>query len=142
MKCNKDCFNCPFPDCINDYVKPYDAEYHKRYWAEHSEEINKKRKLLHEERKANGICVCCGKRQISKNSTYQCTECMLKDRTRHIKRYKANGGSTHETFEMMGLCKKCGKEKPVEGYKLCKSCLEKDRQAMALGRSRRKKNSI
>lgn len=140
MKCNMDCFNCPFPDCINDDVKPYDAEIAKQIWENRKDEINEKRRAITAERKANGICISCGKRPIAKNSTCQCTECLLKNRRRKQEKHKKNGGSTHEMFEMMGLCKTCGKSKPVVGYKICESCLEKSKQNMALARSSVKDN--
>ena len=36
MKCNFDCFNCLYPDCMND--KPPRAEYMRTYYLRYTEE--------------------------------------------------------------------------------------------------------
>ena len=137
MKCNKDCFNCPFPDCINDDIKPYDAEYHKKYKEMHREQQSERKRELRAERKANGICVECGKRPISRDCETMCIDCLLKSKKRFADTRRANGDTPRVLFDGISLCAKCGKDKPVDGYKLCKSCLEKARQSIALGRSMR-----
>lgn len=136
MKCNMDCFNCPYPDCINDYVRPYDAERRKT----HYQKENERRKQQRAERKANGICTVCGKKPISKDCETMCVECLLKHRRESLKRGRKNGEKPRELLDGISLCKKCGKAKPVEGYKLCENCLEKARMAVSIGRSRVKDN--
>lgn len=137
MKCNQDCFNCPYPDCINDYIKPYDAEYHKQYRAEHRDKVNERKRQLRAERKANGICTDCGQRPIAQGSETRCTECLLKLRKRSIEKRRKDGSLPRELFDGVNLCQKCGKDKPVGGYKLCENCLKKSRESIALGRSMR-----
>ena len=140
MKCNRDCFNCPFPDCINDYVKVNDPEYQKRYYEEHRSQELERKKKTREDRKANGLCTYCGKRPLTEGSKAHCIECLIKLRKRSMERNRKKGLTPKKLFDGIDLCKKCGKEKPVEGYKLCESCLEKARQAIELGRSRRKRD--
>lgn len=142
MKCNGDCFNCIYPDCINDYVKPYDAEYHKKYKKEHREQQNKRKRELRAERKASGICVECGKRPIAENSETRCIDCLLKFKRRDEEHRRKKGSLPRELFDGVNLCQKCGKDRPVDGYKLCKSCLEKNRQSIAIGRTMRKNETF
>ena len=107
MKCNKDCFNCLYPDCINDYVASYDAENHKKQRAKRKEEVSKKRKLLYEERKANGICVRCGKNP-SVNGKTECIVCASKTKNRAMEKARKDGRLSRELFNGIDLCKKCG----------------------------------
>lgn len=139
MKCNKDCFNCPYPDCINNYVKINDPEYQKKYYEEHHSQMLEHQKKIREERKANGLCTVCGKRPLTEGSKAHCVECLLKLRRRSIERNRKKNMIPKALFDGIVLCKKCGKDKPVEGYKLCENCLEQARQAIALGRSKRNK---
>ena len=60
MKCNHDCFTCPYPDCIKDNARKGDSinshkkyylqhrgdrlSYQKAYNAAHKEELRQKRK--------------------------------------------------------------------------------------------------
>lgn len=139
MKCkHNDCFTCPYPDCINDYVRPYNAEYRKEYHAKHADENSARLKQVRAERKANGICTNCGKRPSEQGKT-RCTECLLKLRQASIKRNRKQGRVPRELFDGIDLCIKCGRNHPVNGYKLCESCLEKARDSIAYGRSIRNK---
>lgn len=135
MKCkHNDCFTCPYPDCINDYVKLYDADYNKKYKEEYKSELNAKQRQLRAEKKANGICTRCGKRPVQEGKT-KCIECLLKLREYSINRNREQGRLPRELLNEVDLCKKCSKSKPVEGYKLCETCLEQARQAIVYGRS-------
>ena len=137
MKCNKDCFNCPYPDCINDYVKINDPEYQKRYYEEHRSQELERKIQQRKKRKAKGLCTTCGKRPLTEGSKAHCVECLIKLRERSLKRNRRQNMTSKALFDGIDLCKKCGKDKPVIGYKLCESCLEQARQAIALGRSKR-----
>lgn len=142
IKCNMDCFNCPFPDCINDYVAPYDYEYQKEYRKKYRDKINLRKRQLKEERKLNGMCVECGKFPITENSKSKCYTCLSKDRVLREKKRRDKGILPRELFDGVNLCSTCGKNKPVDGYKECESCLEKHRKNIAIGRSMRKNNSF
>ena len=88
MKCNlKDCFNCPYPDCINDTTKYYNPEYQKKYRKEHRNEINELKRQFRARRKAPGLCVDCGK-PIAENSKSHCIDCLLKYRKRSAEAYR------------------------------------------------------
>lgn len=55
MECKKnDCFNCPYPDCINDYVKK--TYPRKKQWVEHQTEYVSRRA---KRRAAEGLCTKC-----------------------------------------------------------------------------------
>ena len=80
------------------------------------------------ERRAQGLCIKCGKRPPTPHRTW-CEPCAAKkrpaDRARHHRR-------TAERVDR-GLCPKCGKVPPAPGRSQCEPCLEKDRVA---GRAR------
>ena len=54
--CNKDCFNCPYPDCIRDYEQD-DRARRKRYYYSRREQESARRKEYYknhkEQEKAN-----------------------------------------------------------------------------------------
>ena len=76
------------------------------------------------ERRAQGLCIKCGKRPPTPHRTW-CEPCAAKkrpaDRARHHRR-------TAERVDR-GLCPKCGKVPPAPGRSQCEPCLEKDRVA-------------
>ena len=80
------------------------------------------------ERRANGMCVKCGKRPPTPGRT-RCEPCAEKrrpaDRARHHRR-------TAERVAL-GLCPKCGKRPPAPERSQCAPCLEKENAA---GRAR------
>ena len=135
MKCNGDCFNCIYPDCIDDYVKPYDAELEKKIWAERSKKTNEKRRFIYKDRKSKGICTRCGKRPITKDSACFCIECLLKSNRQKRDKHRENGHLPLDLFDGVNLCKTCGKAKPVDGYKVCEKCLENNRKNFAKGKT-------
>lgn len=127
MRCNEDCFNCPFPDCANDYVKPYNAEYRKKYHIENREAENEKNRQAKAKKVAEGLCRNCG-RPIAQNSKVHCIDCLLKIRKRSAENRRKKGGLPRHMLDGVVLCSICGKEKPVEGYKVCQRCLENNRR--------------
>ena len=104
MNCKKkDCFNCPYPDCINDYVKKeYDrpAAYIKKQVERQSERI--------QQRAEAGLCTTCGKRP-PRNGYRTCAECQARSR-RYANRHNRSIGRVPESLlDGVSLCKRCGK---------------------------------
>lgn len=67
----------------------------------------------HAERKANGLCINCGKQPPVQNRV-ACKDCRATQGTaksRLIKERKA-----------LGLCYRCGKHAPENGFKICSQC--------------------
>lgn len=133
MKCKvSDCFNCPYPDCINDYVpKPWQPT------EEWRKQNNEQRRLLYQSRKENGVCVICGKCPPEQGRV-RCSECLQEDRKKHEKSNRKKGRTPRQLMNGVDLCKQCGKAKPVEGYKMCERCLEKARERIPIMLSHKK----
>lgn len=134
MKCKeKDCFNCPYPDCVNDLnnFPRYNAKSCARYYKENKEKLNNRKKQLIKERKEKGLCTACGKNPIAENSTIFCKECYIKKKKRREELRREKGILPRHMFNGVDLCTQCGKEKPVKGYKQCAKCLEKSRKRIA-----------
>lgn len=110
VKCNKDCFNCQYKDCINDDIyrvckSPEAIEHRKHYQRMHA-------KRKREEAKTKGVCIVCQKKKSSHGS--KCYECYIRQ-----KRYDRNKyNSEREIWRQKGLCYFCGKQ-PMEGKKTC-----------------------
>ena len=112
VKCNHDCFNCIYDDCINDYVYPENQlyKYRTENWKNHQKAYQKKKR---DEARAKGFCIVCRKRKATKGS--KCLECYL--RQKRFDRAKYDG--KRELWRDNGLCYYCGK-KPVDGKKVCR----------------------
>lgn len=126
MNCKKnDCFTCPYPDCINDYVK----KQYKRS-PEGVRKIAAYNKKRSEQWETDGLCKSCGKR-TPRQGYKMCAECQAKNR-RYVERYHRKNGTRLPKVLLDGIsrCKRCGKYPPVEGYKLCERCLESARRAL------------
>lgn len=76
-------------------------------------------KKLRSDRKANGLCIMCGKPQCEKSTVY-CLEHYIKNQRNNEKRKTGVPRSERMNY---GLCYRCGKES-MSGKKLCKSCYE------------------
>ena len=126
MNCKKnDCFYCPYPDCINDYVKKQykrSPEYIRRAVARQTERI--------EQRAASGLCTTCGKRP-PRTGYRTCAECQARSR-KYTNRHNHNvrGQLPQVLLDGVSRCKRCGKAPPAAGYKLCERCLESARRAL------------
>ena len=113
------------PECL-ERISAENVKYaHKR--AEYQSNQNAARKIRYQERKQAGICTVCGKKP--KNHGLLCNECHLKRmKNRMNKEYQKFGGRKRgDAFRQRmeaGLCMYCGKEQ-INGYKFCKSCLDK-----------------
>lgn len=130
MKCNKDCFNCLYDDCINDDFEPYNSERHKRYYNNHKEQIAERRRKRIEERKNAGLCVYCGKRKISQNSTCGCIDCIQKGKRKITNMRRSKGILPKGSSEYTGMCGICGNFEKLKGHKVCEKCLETCRKNM------------
>ena len=101
-KCNKDCFNCLYPDCI---LKEYNTD--RQRWCNRSEDYRKqqleKEKEQYDSRKAAGLCVHCGKKATH---GVRCYEHYLRNR-----RYNhEHRGTKRDTWQYLGKCYFCGKD--------------------------------
>jgi predicted amidophosphoribosyltransferase len=89
-----------------------------------------------------GLCPVCGKVKLfegekacpeckAKNATYK-SEQYWKDPDKLRKRQSDYGKKQYLERIEKGICVRCGKRKPVAGYRTCGVCREKDRQAKRL----------
>ena len=121
MHCKiSDCFNCPYPDCINDtFTSPreFTPEQKKR-------QCELKKKIL-ARRRENGVCIYCGKKPADKGYK-SCTECRI-ERTKKNREYsrKTERYTPRELMDGVKLCKLCGKRPPVDGRTICEECFKK-----------------
>lgn len=113
MICKKaDCFTCPYPDCINDYVPPF-----LPLTEERKEQIRARGKARYQERKATGVCTRCGKRPPSGGKT-KCWECLGKDARAH----RDPEAIPRILFDGVTRCRTCGKPELEPGKKICPGC--------------------
>lgn len=131
MKCKfSDCFNCPYPDCINDAVNPVVTYTPERLKAQR--EYSRKRKLRSE---AAGLCTRCGKRPAS-NGYKTCIDCRLYMRRKAEEKHRRNGHLPRSMLDGDELCAVCGKNPPIKPYKVCEHCLKNCRKNIALSAPR------
>ena len=65
MICDKDCFNCKYPDCIATDYSPKKEEYRKQYYQENKEKIAEKSRQYREKNKE--IIAECQRRYYERN---------------------------------------------------------------------------
>lgn len=111
MRCNHDCFNCIYEDCINDDVYREKSLY--KYRSEQSKANNRAyQKKRRDEAKAKGLCIVCCKKPATNGS--KCYECFLRQ-----KRYDKRKNTGERAFwKENGLCYYCGKP-TLKGKKVC-----------------------
>lgn len=127
MRCKwSDCFTCPYPDCINDYVPPI-----RKASPEQIKRRTQKKSLLIKERESSGLCTQCGKRS-PREGYKMCRECQNKAKKYKEKENRKSGITPRFMLDGVYLCQKCGKHPPVEPYKLCERCLESNRKHLDL----------
>lgn len=125
MHCKKsDCFDCPYPDCINDYVKPLhprSEEQKERYntWCRERRDAFSK----------EGLCRYCGKRPPD-GGYKTCGICRAYMREKRRESHYRYGVKPRCLLDGVTLCGKCGKAPPEIGYRLCKDCLASAREAL------------
>ena len=113
--CNFDCFNCVYPDCINN----------------EPENKTEERRIKRENAKARGLCVICMK-SAATHGLY-CEECYERKRTTNAK----YGRARREKAKAAGLCIMCTKRPAVIGA-YCETCKIKARGYDAAQRKRKK----
>ena len=133
-KCDMECFDCKYDDCINDYVPKEAKEYKAAYYQKHKDEIVHNKSKLYQERKAAGICVICGKRKAVKNRV-RCLDCLQRAKRQDTAGRRRRGMLPKDHFDGVDWCRLCGKKKPVEGQQLCSDCLEGSRARIAYART-------
>jgi NMD protein affecting ribosome stability and mRNA decay len=97
-------------------------------------------------RRANGLCIKCGKSQDPQYLT--CDECRKKRREYH-KEHPANPGTRRKYYHKRrrelineGLCLDCGKVKERQDRRLCNQCLKKRADIQANFRIRKTLRSL
>ena len=80
-------------------------------------------KSKYEQRKADGVCVRCGKKppQAGKLS---CTRCLIKQSQYKQNSFQRKGGTPRWLAMDLGLCAVCCKRPTFGRYKLCKVCYD------------------
>lgn len=94
MICEKDCFSCELPDCIYTTYSgtPEEQEYRRNYMREwrrkNPDKYEQSKKAVRERYhslKAQGICICCGRRKAV--GGIRCPEC-AKNNAECLKRFR------------------------------------------------------
>lgn len=121
--CNMDCFNCKFPDCINDTVYPESARYCN--WSEERKKRDNARcAKRYREAVSKGLCGRCHKKPQYQGKL--CYECWLKR-----KRYDASKATHKREYRREhGLCYFCDTP-AVPGKKTCEKHLRIFQEKMA-----------
>ena len=94
-------------------------EKHLKY----NERINRKRRELYAQRRADGICTRCGKRKAGIENL-MCDICAAADRNRQKKAAHKKGTMSREEARDLGICIRCMKAEARPGYSLCADCGE------------------
>lgn len=113
------------------------AEYNRAYYNDNKEQIKEYKKEYYrtnrEYRKANGLCIACGKRPPDEGRV-RCGRCLARDRQTHIRQSREKGRIPSFMRGDGTYCEMCCKPK-CSGQKLCRECYNKVVEAQ---RSRRK----
>lgn len=86
--------------------------------------------------KENHLCVQCHKQDAyTLSGRVHCFECTQKDKEYRQKSYwkdpekdKIRKQKKHDESEQQGVCVRCHKRKPIDGLKMCPTCLAKNRK--------------
>lgn len=125
MRCKfKDCFSCPYPDCINDEANLAKPLPESTKAKQRAYELARRKRFAQE-----GLCTMCGKREPLPGKK-RCAVCSAYARRKSREYWIRDGKLRREEFDGVTRCFKCGKAPPAEGYKLCPSCLDKARAAL------------
>lgn len=102
-------------------------EAQKKHEKVESEEVidrrNKRRRQKYAERIAAGVCTICGKRPQWNGRTV-CEICNARRNRIAQKHREKNGSIPREKASALNLCCRCLKAERVEGYQLCRDCLD------------------
>lgn len=138
------------PSCMEKQQKKSRDYYHrlspqdKELKHKKTREYNKK---CYQQRKAEGLCVVCGKKKATKGVF--CLECYLKNKKGNQKRAQKKkietGGDPRERRTEKGLCRFC-EEPALPGHRLCKKhysiAVETARHARQFNHYWREENQI
>lgn len=111
IKCNQDCFNCIYDDCILDEEDV--IRIRKPLTDEQRERVNKNHRIQYELKKEKGICVKCANKAT--HGIY-CYDCYIKKQ--QYNQAKRKGVNAFQLYREQGLCSRCG-DKIYKG-RLCK----------------------
>lgn len=135
------------PTCQKRKAEPHhvecyeclDAKRLRYYKNKESLKTNKRKNTTAERRKADGICVTCGKRKAMNGKT-RCGICLVKQR----KQAKERRGAYLERYERptYGMCYICGSKELYENRNLCKRCYDNACKNIAKGRLTQQENGI
>lgn len=121
MNCGtlEECLNCPYPDCINDYIRI-------RTMTEHDKQVAREyQKKKRDEARVNGMCMRCFKNKATHGT--RCDKCWLEckkeDKKRYRRKREEQNKESRETWQYNGKCYFCGQE-VIEGKKVCKKHYE------------------
>ena len=95
-------------------------EYKKKYGLEHKEELSLYQKQKKEKYTSIGLCVVCGTPNDTANK--RCSVCSAKARE-CARKYRQKKTNYQPNRGSNGLCYHCNKREPVDGYRVCESCL-------------------
>ena len=118
MRCKiSDCFNCPFPDCINDKIPPERTPEQKK--KDHEKLMQRKQWC-----RENGVCTQCMCRPATKGYV-TCAGCR-RNQSRWARERNHRQGLHLPRVLMDGVdrCKICGKNPPMERQTICQRCYE------------------
>lgn len=150
MKCNKDCFNCVYPDCI------YEEPLRQPLSEEQRQRHNQYQREIYCKRKKRGVCVKCG-RNSTVAGTVHCDECRMKRRKYDRKYRLKKRGDENRTMPLRdiwkesGLCYRCGspvsdrcKSNGIRKVMLCERCYQKmiEAQRKAVEKIKNQKNAM
>ena len=101
----------------------------------------KKAKERYQWIKENHLCVQCHKQDAyTLSGRVHCFECTQKDKEYRQKSYwkdpekdKIRKQKKHDESEQQGICVRCHKRKPIDGLKMCPTCLAKNRKNTEYG---------
>ena len=103
------------------------AEYNRIYYIENMEQIKEYKKeqyrTKYEYRKANGLCIACGKRPPDEGKV-RCRHCLAKNRKSQIERSRRTGVLPSFMRGDGEYCEICCKPK-CSGQKICDDCRAK-----------------
>ena len=124
-------------DCLERY-----AEYRQESYRRNPQSTYNRHKRLADQRKADGLCVRCGK-PLEDKSKARCKACRAQDAERHRIKYQQNQDFVPvHSREYCGLCARCSAPLPVpriikrtdgQPSKLCRRCYENARDCFKKG---------
>lgn len=122
-KCDRDCFNCPYPDCILDndprikraehkreYMREWKKQLSQERKAHYAEQANECTRRRRQERREQGLCPYCGRKPAE--GRIRCQTCQQRDNERRKERRREMGIARREDMDGIHLCAVCGKRPP------------------------------